>query len=135
MADPEGGTAWVFLDHNIIEEAKVMGVGLPAEYGNFTGVIFNIVTKSGRERVLGALRVRFPGREERQPRRFLAAGQYQGLPQPIFPTLTAPRYKFLDANMHLGGPIKKDKIWFYQGFQYQKFWDYATGLPGRPPRL
>jgi len=47
VADPEGGSAWVFSDHNIIEEAKVMGIGLPAEYGNFTGVIFNLVTKSG----------------------------------------------------------------------------------------
>ncbi|NTU52090.1 MAG: carboxypeptidase regulatory-like domain-containing protein, partial [Candidatus Aminicenantes bacterium] len=47
VADPSGGTAWVFLDHNIVEEAKVMGVGLPAEYGNFTGVIFNLVTKTG----------------------------------------------------------------------------------------
>ncbi len=44
VADPDAGQAWVFSDHNIIEEAKVMGIGLPAEYGNFTGVIFNLVT-------------------------------------------------------------------------------------------
>ncbi|MFO7732119.1 MAG: carboxypeptidase-like regulatory domain-containing protein, partial [Candidatus Aminicenantes bacterium] len=25
VADPEGGSAWVFSDHNIIEEAKIMG--------------------------------------------------------------------------------------------------------------
>ncbi|HQH46818.1 MAG TPA: carboxypeptidase-like regulatory domain-containing protein, partial [Candidatus Aminicenantes bacterium] len=29
VADPEGGSAWVFSDHNVIEEAKIMGVGLP----------------------------------------------------------------------------------------------------------
>jgi hypothetical protein len=30
VADPEGGSAWVFSDYNIIEEAKVMGIGLPS---------------------------------------------------------------------------------------------------------
>ncbi|MGZ5488642.1 MAG: carboxypeptidase regulatory-like domain-containing protein, partial [Candidatus Aminicenantales bacterium] len=53
VGDPDAGTAWVFLDHNIIEEAKIMGVGLPAEYGNFTGVIFNLVTKSGGNKFSG----------------------------------------------------------------------------------
>ncbi len=53
VGDPDGGTAWVFVDYNIIEEAKVMGIGLPAEYGNFTGVIFNIVTKSGGNKFSG----------------------------------------------------------------------------------
>ncbi len=64
VADPEGGTAWVFLDHNIIEEAKVMGVGLPAEYGNFTGVIFNIVTKSGGNQVSGHMEFDFRARKK-----------------------------------------------------------------------
>ena len=52
VGDPDGGTSWVFLDYNIIEEAKVMGVGLPAEYGAFTGVIFNLVTE-----LVGGVRV------------------------------------------------------------------------------
>ena len=74
VADPEGGTAWVFVDHNIIEEAKVMGVGLPAEYGNFTGVIFNIVTKSGGNEFSGHMEFDFQGREGRQPIGFMADG-------------------------------------------------------------
>ncbi len=61
VGDPAGGTAWVFLDYNIIEEAKVMGIGLPAEYGNFTGVIFNTVTKSGGNEFSGHVEVDFQG--------------------------------------------------------------------------
>ncbi|HEX2694445.1 MAG TPA: carboxypeptidase-like regulatory domain-containing protein, partial [Acidobacteriota bacterium] len=65
VGDPAGGTAWVFLDYNIIEEAKVMGLGLPAEYGNFTGVIFNIVTKSGGNEFSGHFEVDFQGHKAR----------------------------------------------------------------------
>ncbi len=131
VADPEGGTAWVFLDHNIIEEAKVMGIGLPAEYGNFTGVIFNIVTKSGGNQFSGHVEFDFQGEKNDSPGGFWQQDNIKDYLND-FPALTAPRYKFLDASIHLGGPIKKDKIWFYQGFQYQKFWDYATGFLGGP---
>ncbi len=64
VADPDAGSAWVFLDYNIIEEAKVMGVGLPAEYGNFTGVIFNLVTKSGGNQFSGHVEFDVQGKAE-----------------------------------------------------------------------
>jgi len=64
VADPEAGSAWVFSDHNIVEEAKIMGVGLPAEYGNFTGVIFNLVTKSGGNNFSGHLEFDFQGKKQ-----------------------------------------------------------------------
>jgi hypothetical protein len=64
VGDPDGGTAWVFLDYNIVEEAKVMGVGLPAEYGNFTGVIFNIVTRSGGNKFSGHFEAIYQGSEK-----------------------------------------------------------------------
>jgi hypothetical protein len=128
VADPEGGTAWVFLDHNIIEEAKIMGVGLPAEYGNFTGVIFNIITKSGGNEFSGHLEFDFQGEKKDNPSGFWQQDNNNAYTED-FPELTSPRYRFYDANVHLGGPIKKDKFWFYQGFQFQHFDDYATGFP------
>ncbi len=128
VADPEGGTAWVFVDHNIIEEAKVMGIGLPAEYGNFTGVIFNIVTKSGGNEFSGHMEFDYQGEKTDKPAGFWQKDNNQAY-LTDFPELTSPRYAFYDANAHLGGPIKKDKIWFYQGFQFQHFDDYATGFP------
>ena len=84
VADPEAGSAWVFSDHNIIEEAKVMGVGLPAEYGNFTGVIFNLVTKSGGNEFSGPLRVQLPGLPGRL--QVLAGEQQRRLPRRTSPT-------------------------------------------------
>ena len=131
VADPEGGTAWVFLDFNIIEEAKVMGIGLPAEYGNFTGVIFNIVTKSGGNQFSGHMEFDFQGQKNDGPKGFWQQDNNKDY-LADFPKLTAPAYKLIDANVHLGGPIKKDKLWFYQGFQFQRFEDYITGFQGGP---
>jgi len=128
VADPEAGSAWVFLDHNIIEEAKVMGVGLPAEYGNFTGVIFNLVTKSGGNEFSGHVEFDFQGKKDDGPKHFWQAVNNQAY-ETDFPTLTPPLQKLLDVNAHLGGPIKRDKLWFYTGAQFYRSQNYPTGFP------
>jgi len=128
VADPEGGTAWVFIDNNIIEEAKVMGVGLPAEYGNFTGIIFNIVTKSGGNEFSGHMEFDFQGQRDADPKGLWQKDNIQAYLKD-FPDLTSAGFRLLDVNAHLGGPIKKDKIWFYEGLQYQSFGEYYSFFP------
>ena len=127
VADPEAGSAWVFLDHNIIEEAKVMGVGLPAEYGNFTGVIFNLITKSGGNQLSGHFEFDYQGKKDDSPKGFWQSDNNTEYVKD-FPGLTPPLTKLMDAGAHLGGPIKKDKLWFYLGLQYYRTWDYPTGF-------
>jgi hypothetical protein len=124
VADPSGGTAWVFLDHNIIEEAKVMGIGLPAEYGNFTGVIFNLVTKSGGNQFAG----HFEFNRQLSGTKFWQA-QNNGAYLEDFPELSSPSSNLFDINAHLGGPILKDKLWFYAGGQYYRSKDRPAGFP------
>jgi hypothetical protein len=128
VSDPEGGTAWVFLDHNIIEEAKVMGIGLPAEYGNFTGVIFNLITKSGGNEFSGHFESDFQGRKGDWPKGLWQTNN-NGAYVEDFPKLTSPLAKLMDGNAHLGGPIKTDKVWFFAGLQYYRSWRYPTGFP------
>jgi hypothetical protein len=128
VADPEGGSAWVFLDHNIIEEAKIMGVGLPAEYGNFTGVIFNLVTKSGGNTFAGHVEMNFQGKMGDWPKGFWQTNNNQRYAAD-FPELTSPLSKLFDVNAHLGGPILRDKLWFYVGGQFYRSQDYPTGFP------
>ncbi len=60
VGDPDGGTAWVFLNANIIEEAKIMGVGLPAEYGGFHRRHLQPRHQVRRQPVLGSLRDPLP---------------------------------------------------------------------------
>ncbi len=126
VADPEGGSAWVFSDHNIIEEAKIMGVGLPAEYGNFTGVIFNLVTKSGGNEFSGHFEFNFQG--YRDDSKFWQATNTAAYLED-FPELTSPTSKLMDINGHLGGPIVRDKLWFYTGVQFYRTQNRPTGFP------
>jgi len=124
VGDPDAGTAWVFLDHNIIEEAKIMGVGLPAEYGNFTGVIFNLVTKSGGNTFAGHVEFN----RQMSGTKFWQA-QNNAAYATDFPELTSPSSNLFDINVHLGGPIIKDKLWFYAGGQYYRSKDRPSGFP------
>jgi hypothetical protein len=126
VADPEAGSAWVFSDHNIIEEAKVMGVGLPAEYGNFTGVIFNLVTKSGGNEFSGHFEFNFQG--YRDDSSFWQA-ENNAAYLDDFPELSSPTSKLMDINGHMGGPIVKDKLWFYTGVQFYRTQNRPTGFP------
>ena len=128
VADPEAGSAWVFVDHNIIEEAKVMGLGLPAEYGNFTGVIFNLVTKSGGNNFSGHMEADFQGKKSDFPKGLWQTGNFDAY-LADFPWMSAPLLKLYDFSAHLGGPIKKDKIWFYTGAQFYRSQNYPTGFP------
>lgn len=128
VADPDAGSAWVFSDHNIVEEAKVMGIGLPAEYGNFTGVIFNLVTKSGGNEFSGHMEFNFQGKKGDWPKGLWQTDNNQAYIND-FPTLTSPLEKMMDANAHLGGPLIKDKLWFYTGLQFYRSQRYPTGFP------
>ncbi|MGB9835169.1 MAG: TonB-dependent receptor [Candidatus Saccharicenans sp.] len=128
VADPEAGSAWVFSDHNIVEEAKVMGIGLPAEYGNFTGVIFNLITKSGGNQFSGHMEFDFQGRKDDFPKGLWVTTNNSAYASD-FPNITSPLLKLMDANAHLGGPIIRDKLWFYVGLQYYETWRYPTGFP------
>ena len=44
---PETGDAWWYINPDVVEEIQVLGVGAPAEYGNHTGAVLNVVTKKG----------------------------------------------------------------------------------------
>ncbi|MDH5706489.1 MAG: carboxypeptidase regulatory-like domain-containing protein [Candidatus Aminicenantes bacterium] len=134
VSDPEAGSAWVFVDPNIVEEAKIMGIGANAEYGNFTGVIFNLVTKSGGNEFSG----HFEGIFQGDGKRDLDTGEFT--PnfwqadnttdyQSDFPDLTPPGLKLYDFGAHLGGPIQKDKVWFFIGGQYYRSFRKVTGFP------
>jgi hypothetical protein len=128
VSDPEAGSAWVFMDPHIIEEAKIMGVGAAAEYGNFTGIIFNLITKSGGNEFSGHFESDFQGRKEDKPWDFWGTENNQAY-HDDFPHITSPSRKQYEFGAHLGGPIMKDKVWFYLGAHYFRRMDYVTGFP------
>lgn len=115
VSDPELGSAWVFLDYNVLEEVKVMGLGLNAEYGAFTGVIFNTITKSGGNEFAGHAEFIF-----QDTKKGFWTSENNGEYIEDFPDLESPIYGMTDGSFHLGGPIMKDKLWFFVGLQYYR---------------
>lgn len=129
MSNPEIGTAWMWPTADLFEEVEVTGIGAPAEYGNFTGAVVNIVSKSGGNNFSAAAAY---------------YGQYQWLtddnnPEPYNEETGEGYYSyhrdnFYDIAFTLGGPIIKDKIWFFGMFQKQidsvSYWQDDPNFPG-----
>jgi hypothetical protein len=102
------GSAWQWVNPEVFAEVETTGIGVPAEYGQFTGAVINIVTKSGGNKFEGSVSY---------------YGQSQKLVGDNNPTPEDPgafsyhRDRFLDASFTLGGPILKDKLWFFGSYE------------------
>jgi hypothetical protein len=114
VSDPAGGTAWVFLDYNVVEEVSVSGIGAPAEYGNFSGVVFNTVTKSGTNQ--------FKGYTE-----FLYQGKEWNSENSDDPAFAPGKVKFYSIHLDVGGPIIKDKLSFFLSGLYHRETEQLSG--------
>ena len=102
--DPRFGTSGTNLTMNFVEEVQVMTGGYTAEYGRSTGGVFNVITKSGGNEfhgdVFGYYRNHSwtPGavlRRNKETATFAVGNDNK------------------DVGASLGGPIAKDKLWFF----------------------
>jgi hypothetical protein len=114
--DPEGGSAWVFFNYNIVEEIQVGGLGAPAEYGGFTGAVVNTITKSGGNMYSGLFEVRHSNDS-------LASNNIKQSYIDLNPALADPSVitKLNDYTVQLGGPIRRDKAFFWGSVQRYAF--------------
>ncbi|MEW6320250.1 MAG: TonB-dependent receptor [Acidobacteriota bacterium] len=109
--DPEGGTAWTFFNYNIIEEVQVGGLGQSAEYGGFTGAVINTITKSGSNRYSSLF-------EHRYSNKSLSGNNISSSVKSQNPTLSSSKVDSLkDYTVQLGGPIRRDKMFFFGSVQ------------------
>jgi outer membrane receptor protein involved in Fe transport len=104
-SDPEAGSAWSFVNSNIIDQVELAGLGAPAEYGGFTGIAFNSTTKSGSNDVHGLVDAYFSND---------SLSFDNNAPAGSNPTVK----KYLNATANVGGPFIKDKLWWYASAQY-----------------
>lgn len=110
---PEDGTLWLYLSYNWVEEVQIAGLGAPAEYGGYTGAIVNSVTRSGGNRLSGLFDVRYSNKglvsdnltDELESR------------NPELEKTAPPRTGLFDVTAQLGGPIVKDKFFFFAGVE------------------
>ena len=114
--DPEAGSAWVFYNYNIIEEVQVGGVGANAEYGGFSGAVVNTITKSGGNRFSGLFDYRNTGKS-------LAGDNISDEYLELNPSLGSPSIitTLNDFTVQMGGPIAKDKAFWWFSVQRYAF--------------
>ncbi|MCG3194991.1 MAG: hypothetical protein DIJKHBIC_04259 [Thermoanaerobaculia bacterium] len=98
LQDPIRGQQTNLFIEDSIQETTTMTSGVSAEYGRFTGGVINAVTKQGGNNFSGSFRVTLNNNE------------WQAQP-PIKNTLADKVIPTYEAT--LGGPIWKDRIWFF----------------------
>jgi hypothetical protein len=96
------GTANNVFIEDAIDETQVLTSGISAEYGRFSGGVINMVTKRGGNTFSGSARLNLtnPAWSNESP-----LEKSRGTTHPD--TLS----KFLEGTM--GGPIMRDRIWFF----------------------
>ena len=88
-----------------IQETKVSAGNISAEYGRFQGGVVNMITKSGGNAFGGSFRTTFTNDGWR------ALTPYRG---DSTLDVVVPAYE-----LTLGGPIRKDKVWFFSAGRFQ----------------
>jgi len=117
--NPDTGEPFWYINPDTIEEVQVLAVGAPAEFGNMSGAALNVVTKSGTNQLKGRANLFYQSDNLTD-----SNAEIDGIP--------FNRDQFTDLTLSLGGPIKRDKLWFFASFQ-----DWRDGYtePGENPEF
>jgi hypothetical protein len=107
------------LLNDFVEEVQVKSSGYAAEFGGSTGGVINVITKSGSNNFRGDLGTYYTSDElwgdVRPTQRLVLTGQ--NLDEYItFPSDDVKRWEPFGQ---IGGPIVRDRAWFYGGYTPQ----------------
>ena len=125
VSDPRGGTQWLFANYNWFQEVQVAALGAPAEYGGFTGVASNSLIRSGGNRFSGLFETLYQNKD-------MTGDNISDEVLALNEDLTSDKLDYItDSTAQIGGPIRRDKIWFFTSFQYYQPKESPSGYP--PP--
>jgi hypothetical protein len=114
---PQVGTNAVPMRAEFMEEVQVKSAGYAAEFGGSTGGVINAITRSGTNNFSGNILADFQSRS------------WGGSERPILidDTSAAAGYSYInppkddelriDPGFSLGGPILRDRLWFFGAYQ------------------
>ncbi|HEX7047545.1 MAG TPA: TonB-dependent receptor [Gammaproteobacteria bacterium] len=101
VTDPLSGTFGANFNSEIIQEQQVITGGVPAEYAGGSGLISKVVTKSGSDEFHGSVNYYLQNDS-------LVAEDENG---------ESAGFSTFDTAVTLGGPIVKEKLWFFGSYQ------------------
>jgi len=100
------GQARTLFVEDAIQETKVSSGNISAEYGRFQGGVVNMITKSGGNTFSGSFRTSFTNDAWKALTPFPGDANLNQV---------VPAYE-----LTLGGPVRKDKIWFFAASRFEK---------------
>ena len=101
VTDSNTGTFGSNINSEIIQEQQILTGGIPAEYAGGSGLVSKVITKSGSDEFHGSVNYYFQNDK--------LVAKNKNLPGTIFSTY--------DAAVTVGGPIIKEKLWFFGSYQ------------------
>jgi hypothetical protein len=124
------GAPWgtlVNVNYNTVEEVKIISLGSKAEYGSFSGAAIDVLTKSGSNDFKadvayysqlghGANNATLKFGGGKNP---YVAGKSLFYAEPNDALVTKPIDNW-EGSATAGGPILKDRLWFYAGYDKNK---------------
>jgi outer membrane receptor protein involved in Fe transport len=111
----------VRVNYNAIEEVRVVALGSKAEYGSYSGAGIDVLTKSGSNTLHGTAAFYVEPVKWRQSNQPAGSEKYGTTWLYVDPADTlygGPPKQSWEGNFTMGGPIVKDRVWFYGGFDY-----------------
>jgi hypothetical protein len=112
VTDPVSGTFGANLNTEIIQEQKVLTGGIPAEFVGTPGLLSSVITKSGTNAFHGSGNYFFQNAS--------LVADNKNSPNEEFSTF--------DAAFTVGGPIYRDKAWFFGSYRRVNREDDVTTL-------
>ena len=114
--DPQSGGQAKAIVADFLEEVSVKSAGYQAEHGGAVGGVIQAVTKSGTNDFNGSVGLRYEDSswdgDERPTLQFQPNGR--DAESPVFHKDERTR---IEPHFTLGGPIARDKAWFWIGYQ------------------
>jgi hypothetical protein len=112
ITDPVTGTFGSNLNTEIIQEQKVLTGGIPAEFVGTPGLLSSVITKSGSNNFHGSGNYFFQNAD-------LVADNKNSVNQ---------EFSTFDAAVTIGGPVLRDKAWFFGSYRRLEREDDVTSL-------
>jgi Carboxypeptidase regulatory-like domain len=117
--DPTTGLFGLNLAYEAVQEVSVITAGAPAEYGRASGAMINVVTRSGTQEFHGSARL-FASNNTWDNRYDYKPQEVQSIAPDIQAFNSSPDRIDPQAELSLGGPLWRDHLWFFGGYETSK---------------
>lgn len=119
MQDPVTGDPYQTVPWNAIDEVEIETSNQKAEYGTVKGALVQVITKAGGNSFSGGANfyIRNKSLQSDNTKGTPLEGQYVGF-----------RWEYIPG-FSFGGPIKKDKVWFFTSLDVDLSSSYIQSFP------